>query len=546
MNAATVAEFLAEQLAAWGVEYAFGLQGDTLYPFTDALTRLGRTRFVPVRHEEAGALMASAYGKLTDRLAVCLADAGPGAAHLATGLYDADLDGIPVLAVTGQVPRQEMDGQTRQALDTRALFAGCTAFQTTLTHPAQTPRALEAALRAAILDRRPAHIAIPADLWREPCPLTPVPLPDYLFVQPAVFPAAVDRLAAALASAQRPLILAGTGCRRARNAVLQLAERLGAGLIVTLPAKGAIPETHPLALGVVGEAGNPAAHQILAQSDTVLVLGATWWPEAIVPPHVRVLQVDRDPARVGRGRHVQVGIAGPVEAVVPALLDRLPPSGQTLWRDTVRQAAAHWRESLRRDAERDTVPPPSPGQLIQALERTLPADAVIALDTGDHTLWFGAAFRSEAQHVLVSGRWRTIGFGLPAAIAARLADPRRTVVAVVGDGGFAATMGEFLTAVQLGLPLVVVIWQNRAYAIEERQQMTAGFAPVGATLPGVDFAGYAIACGGVGIRAERPEELQPALAEALRAGRPAIVDVSVARVAPPALRAAAAIPGASL
>jgi pyruvate dehydrogenase (quinone)/pyruvate oxidase len=548
---ATVAEYLVDQLAAWGVRHIYGVAGDTVLPLLDAIARRGSIRYVPVRHEAAAGFMASAEAKLTGRPGACLATSGPGLANLMNGLADAWADRVPVVAVTGQVATGQIGTMTKQYMDQQAWVRPLAGFTALLASPAAAAEVVSAALRTAVGEGRVGHISVPTDLFPAPCPAKVVPPEPYLGAPPVPDPSVTGAAAARMAGAARPLILIGQGAVGAREAILQLAERWGAGIVASLPARVAVPWSHPLVLGGLGHGGSDAAHTALQEADLLLALGCNWWPAGFVPDGLPVVKVDRIPAQIGGPMPVSYGIAGDVGRVVGALLGQMGadrgagqaggsvggPGGNGArrpdWQARLTDLKRAWEATL----GQETAPaaPISPQHAVRALEQALPPDAVIALDTGDHTVWFGRAFRGERQTVLLSGRWRSLGFGVPAALAARLAAPDRTAVALVGDTGLQSLLGELVTAAELALPVTIVVLNNGQMAIERNRAAARGLAPLGTAPRCPDFAAVARACGLAAWQARTPGDLAEALAAALRAGGPALVEVfTTAPVAPTA------------
>lgn len=550
----TVAQHTVEQLAAWGVRHVFGVAGDTVIPLLEALRQRPDVTFVPVRHEESAGFMASAYAKLTGRVGVCLAEAGPAAVHLLAGVYDAHMDRVPVLALTGESPTERLGTHWPQTIDQQLLYAGATGFNHTLASERQLPEMLYQALRDAEIRAGASRLGLPVDLQLKPVEGPVRARPGYLDAVPAPDPAALEQAARMLAGAERPLIFVGQGARGQGAAVVRLADRLGAAIIHTLPAKDVVPPDHPRNLGVVGQFGTEPAAEAFGEADVVLVVGSTWWQPDYVPA-ARFIQIDRRLRHVDLLFPVDVGLVGDAAQVLPRLvdvLDGMPSRGRDRWVRRVEELKASWERDRRRgDAAAASDHPldgtggaaangrarragqVAPQQVVAALQQRLPADAVVCLDVGDNTFWMSALFDAGAgRRVLVSGHWRCMGFGLPAAVAAGIAAPGRPVVAVVGDGGFAMTMAEFATAVALGVPVVVVVLNNGVLAEEGHKQVQMRLEPFGIRLHNPDFAAYAEACGGRGFRVQSPGELDQALAAALGAGRPAIVDVATRPVRP--------------
>ncbi|HYF81068.1 MAG TPA: thiamine pyrophosphate-binding protein [Symbiobacteriaceae bacterium] len=559
----TVAEYIVGQLAAWGVRHVYGVVGDTFFPFMDAIAGQEQLRFVPVRHEAAAGLMASAEAKLTGRLAVCVATSGPGIANLINGLGDAYADRAPVLAITGQVEMKQIATNAKQYVDQQALVRPLAGFTELLVHPDAAGTVLPAALRTALGEERVAHLSVPKDLWAMACKAEVTPPEPFLGAAPCPDEATLDGALQRMREARRPLLLVGQGARPARDAIMALAEKWGAGVIHSMPAIGVVPWSHPLALGGLGAGGSDAAHAALQEADLLLTIACNWWPAKHAPEHLPVVKVDRQPVAVGGKMEVCYGVPGLAEAVVPRLAEGAPGEQRSQWRARLTELKAQWQAKV--DEETGGGPAPDgigqapggigpapapagigpapagigpapampPQQIIRILEQSLPPDAIIALDTGDHTVWFNRIFGGTAHEILVSGRWRTLGFGLPAALAAKLCCPDRTVAALVGDTGLQSLLGELTTAADLGLPITIVVVNNGEMAIERNRVITQGHTKLGTAPRTPDFVAVAQACGLNALRATTPTDLQQALNEARDAKGPVLIDAAAtAPVAP--------------
>lgn len=540
----SVADWIVDQLVAWGVRRIYGVSGDSIFGLMDAIRRNPGLTFILCRHEESAAFMASAQAKLTGEVGVCLADGGPGAVHLMNGLLDAKHDHVPIIALVGQVERKWLGTSHIQAMDVAGLFGAATVYAATIVTPEQAPKIMETAFRKALTGAGPSLIVLPKDVQTLTAAATVDQFPIVAGSAPRLEPPALDRAVDVLSQAKRPVILAGRAVRGLGDAVLELAATWGAGVVSTLPAKGAFPEVGPPALGSLGLAGNRAAREIMTSADTVLVLGSTWWPDGFVPGGASLVQVEIEPERIGSGKQLAAAVIGDVREVVPALTGRLrslgyPEAGAAdrhgVWPAKVAEAVARRDRWVDESSAPDGLPI-HPAVIIRALERSLAPNAIITLDTGDHTLWFGAHFRAKNQDTILSGMWRTMGFGLPAAIAAKLSRPERQVLCLTGDGGLAMVLGELATLGQAGLAITVIVANNGAFALEAHKQARAGYPVFAQEFRNPDFAAIMTQVGGVGRRVERPAQLEEFLQEGLAGDRPYLIDVPTARVPPPEMR----------
>jgi len=526
----TAAEFLLKHLAAWGVRRIYGVIGDANLYVLDALAEQNDLQYIACRHEEGAALMASAEAKLTGGVGVCLATSGPGIANLLNGLADAAMDAAGVLAITGQVALSEIGTPVKQYVDQQRLISAITDETRLVAHPDALPKLMHSALTAAYLYGKVAHLSIPRDLFTQRVAGSVVPYGEHLHQPLAAPPETVREAVRMLARAERPALLVGRGIKNCAAQVVRLAETLDAPVATTLPARPLFPNDHPLFTGVLGQAGSEAAGALLAESDLVAVLGADWWPDEFVPPRAPVLQIDQSAAQLGKSGPLKFGVVGDLRLILPQLLDGLARERgeRSAWRKRVEQETRAWNARIVQEAKSEGTPV-APQRVIAAVAEAAAPDAVLAVDTGDHTLWFGRIFQAKpGQDILVSGRWRTLGFALPAAIAAKLACPERQVLAVAGDGGAVQTLMEFQTAVQYNCPVVLIIMNNGSYAMEKHRMEAGGLKPLGSELVNPDFAAIARACGGVGYTADSGEELSRCLKLALDQRKPAIIDVRTA------------------
>ncbi|GAA4685878.1 thiamine pyrophosphate-binding protein [Pseudonocardia yuanmonensis] len=525
----SVSDVLVETLVAWGVDTVFGMVGHSNLGFAEALRRAearGELRYVGIRHEGAAAFAASAYGKLTGRPAACLAIAGPGSTNLLTGLYDAKLDGAPVLAISGQVPSSVLGRGAFQDLDLSAAFRDV-AVSTVTVHAGSDHAELAAtAVKHAVDARGVAHLVLPDEVQDLPSD-APAGVPAGRRAGLAVTPpeAELDAAAVRLRTARRPVVVAGQGARGAAADLRALAERLGAPVLTTFRAKGLVPDTHPLGAGVLGRSGTPVASWLMNEADLLLVVGASFANHTGIASYKPIVQVDDVPSAIGRFHGVEVGLLGDAAVTVRALADRL---GEPVAVDQRPDVAARWRiwraEKARRAAD-DRGRGVASAAVFAALSAHCPPDAVIAVDVGNHAYSFGRYFESAGQPVLMSGYLGSIGFGYPAALGAWTAEPGRPVVAVTGDGGFGQYLAELTTAVRYGIPVKHVLLDNGALGKISKEQL-AGDLPVWQTsLVNPDFAGYARLCGAVGIPVYRADELDAGMKELFAADGPALLHV---------------------
>jgi pyruvate oxidase len=528
----SVADTILGQLAVWDVRHIYGIAGDAIIDLMDAIAKQSALRYIGVRHESAAGFMASAEGKLTGRLGVCIGTSGPGIANMINGIADAAKDQVPLLVITGQVESQKVGTHAKQYVEQQQLMAPLSVYTASLLHPEATVDVIQRAILEALTKRGVAHVSVPKDLFAQRCSQEVRPPKGMLKHQKVEnmrqFNDAIQRLS----DSQRPVIYIGGGGRQSSSAIIHLAEKLGAAIIETLGAKGVVPYNHPLNLGGIGKGGTEESSRLLKEADCVLAIGANWWPKGFVPSDTQVVMIDISAASIESHPNTVCGLLGDAADLVPLLLESLPKRNRDSWQEQVQQAKAEITLGMEKE-RRGTGAKITPQRLIAALDETVQEDAIIAVDTGDHTLWFNRVFRATRQKVLFSGKWRTMGFGLPAAVSAKLSSPHKQVLALVGDGSFAMTMMELSTLVKYDLPVVVVVANNQALAAEKSKMKSSGLQPFGTELVNPDFAALARSFGIHGVRVDRENELNPVLQQMLAAGQSAVIDVMITDDMPP-------------
>ncbi len=526
-GAPTVAEKLIAQLAGFGVERIYGIPGDSNLPLIEALRKQRKIKFILTRNEATAAFAASAEAKLTGRLGVCLSIAGPGATNLITGLMDAATDRVPVLALTGQVSQSFVGSEALQEIDQVELFRTFCVFSESIAKPSQALRLLTLAVKKAYAYRGVAHLSLPTDVLAEPLDEELWQAERHLFSQTVSPDEEVIKKAAELIErSQRPVILAGFGTRHAREELLKLAERLKAPVATTSRAKGVIPETHPLALGVLGALGTEFAARAVSRADLLIVLGSAFRQASLVPEVAKV-HCDLDASRIGKSFPVDVALPGDARLVLRELLKQVEPrdGDSEFLREIASLKEAYLRE-IAWDAQQ-VRKPIHPGFVIQTLRRHVSKDAIICVDVGDHTYWFYKRYLCEGEETLLSANLASMGFALPAAIAAKFSMPERQVVAITGDGGFAMCMADFTTAVANKLDITVILFNDGMLKNIKKEQEMYGYAEFGTRFINPDFAAFASSCGGLGIRVSEPEQLEIAVQEALASPKAALIDVLI-------------------
>lgn len=534
----TTADILIDTLIAWGATHVFGIVGDGIAGIIEAVRkRQDRIRYIGVRHEEAGAFMASGYAKLTGKLGVCVGTTGPGTVHLLNGLYDAALDGAPVVAITGMTFHDLLGTRFIQSLNTPALMEHVALYNELVTSPGHALIVGNRACRAALGNRGVAHLAVSKDVQNmklaadHPSTENHGARTSSAWLPRSEAPAREQLQAAAdlLNAGRRVAILAGQGALAARSELEQIADTLGAPVAKALLGRNVMADDSPFSTGGIGHLGTAPSSWAMKNCDAVLILGSTmpWIDYYPTPGQARGVQVDINPDRIGLRYPVEIGLIGDAKATMRGLLPLLLRKPDRGFLAEAQSRMREWNALLDR-IEKTARTPLRPQMVIRALSDLLADDAIVTLDCGANTHFAARHLRLRAGQRLISpGMLDTMAPALPYAVACQLACPGRQTVAVAGDGGFAMLMAEMTTAVQHDLPIKVLILNNHRLAEVTFEQRDAGFGVFGCELSPIDFVAYAKACGAEGFRCATPEEVRPAITAALRSPRPAIIEALV-------------------
>jgi pyruvate dehydrogenase (quinone) len=537
----TVAELLIQSLADHGVTQVWGVVGDALNPVTDAIRREDRIEWVGVRHEEAAAFAASAQAQLTGQLAVCMGTVGPGAIHLLNGLYDARKSHAPVLAIIGQVPREDMGSDFFQEVDNDALFADVSVFCRTVTSVDQLPLTLEQAGNAAIQEQGVAVLTLPGDVGGLDLPKHTA-VPRFVDARPDAVPTddSVRAAANAINGGGPVTLLVGQGARQARDEVLALAARLNAPMVLTLKAKEGFEHDNPYEVGQSGLIGNRATKLAFDGCETLVLIGTDFPYRNFLPTGKTVVQLDIRGAHIGRRTTVTHPLVGDARLGLLALLPMLDPKTDTDHLEKARSSYLGWkgRQLELTDPDYDGKPKGllrrkvdnsesriRPEVVAAAVDRLAAPDAIFTTDTGMSTVWFSRFVHMSAGRRLIgSYNLGSMANAMPQALGAQGLDRSRQVVAFCGDGGLSMLMGDLITAVSHDLPVKLVVFDNGRLGMVKLEMEQVGLPEFGTVLHNPDFAAVAEAVGMRGIRVEKPGDVEAALRTAFAHDGPALVD----------------------
>ncbi len=538
----TGARVLVECLKEEGVEHIFGYPGGAVLPIYDEIYDEASIEHILVRHEQGAAHAADGYARVKGKPGVCMATSGPGATNLVTGIATAYMDSSPVIAITGQVPTTMIGKDAFQEVDAVGVFMPITKHNYQIGKPEEIPEVVKEAFKIAITGRPgPVHIDVPKDVQEAE---VDVEIPktvevEGLNVVKRGHPVQIKRAAELLAEAERPVILAGGGCviSNATRELIELAELLGAPVATTLMGKGAFPEDHPLALGMAGMHGTKAANYALTECDVLLAVGCrfsdrTTGDPSGFAPEAKIIHIDIDPAEIGKNIPVDVPIVGDAKLVLRDLIKELK-------RRKYLRERERWGERIEELKAEVEMPPEStesdqrisPRELVRVLHEALKdQDYILTTDVGQNQMWMARYFPvEEPRRFISSGGLGTMGFGLPAALGAKVAAPEKTVVAVVGDGGFLMTAQELATAVDNDIEVKVFVMDNRLLGMVAQWQRLFYDERLSESKldEKTDIVKLTESYGAAGITVEEPSELESAVEEALETPGTVVVDVFV-------------------
>ncbi|MGK7948946.1 MAG: acetolactate synthase large subunit [Xenococcaceae cyanobacterium] len=529
MGELNTAELLVQCLENEGVEYLFGLPGEENLHILEAL-RNSSIKFITTRHEQGAAFMADVYGRLTGKAGVCLSTLGPGATNLMTGVADANLDGAPLVAITGQVGTDRMHIESHQYLDLVAMFAPVTKWNTQIVRPQNTPEIIRKAFKVAQSEKPGAvHIDLPENIAAMPVSGQPLRQDDREKIYASY--RSTNAAAAAIAKAENPIVLAGNGIIRAHasEALTEFVTQMRIPVANTFMGKGAIPYTHPLSIWTYGLQQRDLISCAFDNADLVIAVGydlieyspKKWNPEGEIP----IIHISNNPAEVDSSYIPMVEVVGDIADSLVEIMKRTDRHGKST------PSAAKLREEIKADYEQyahDEGFPIKPQKIIHDLRQVMGPEDIVISDVGAHKMWMARHYHCDAPNTcIISNGFAAMGIAIPGAIAAKLVDPDKKVVAVTGDGGFMMNCQELETALRAKTPFVTLIFNDDGYGLIEWKQINqfghSSFVDFG----NPDFVKFAESMGLKGYRVKSAEDLIPTLKEALAQDVPAVIDCPV-------------------
>src|SRR6202051_14367 len=527
-----VADLLVDVLVEAGVQRVYGVSGDSLNGITDSIRARKQIRWIHVRNEETAAFAAGAEAHLTGRLAVCAGSCGPGNLHLINGLYDCHRSRVPVLAIAAQIPSNEIGSGYFQETKPEHLFAQCSHYCELVSQPEQMPRVLEIAMQTALSRRGVSVVAIPGDVAlrdaveQEPRLHFPAP-------KPTVCPSdeEIATLAKVLNKSKKITILGGAGCAGAHAELIELAGKLNAPVVHAMRGKEFIEYENPFDVGMTGLLGFSSGYHAMMDADLLLMIGTDFPYQQFYPKDATIVQIDLRGEQLGRRTKVDFGFVGDTKTTLRALLPRLRQNHNAAH---LKESLDHYRKARQGLDELATANSGKklihPQYVARVLDQLTAEDAIFTCDVGTPTIW-------AARYLTMNGKRRIIGSfthgsmanALPQAIGAQISHPGRQVISMSGDGGFAMLMGDLLTLGQHQLPVKIIVFKNDSLAFVELEMKSAGILDFGTDLHNPDFTKIAEAAGLLGLRAETPDQVEPAISQALKYDGPALVEILVSR-----------------
>lgn len=521
---------MLDVLESWGVKHVYGIPGGSINSLMEALyQKKDVIRFIQVRHEEVGAMAASAHAKLTGELGVCFGSAGPGATHLFNGLYDAKMDHAPVLAIVGQVAAKAMNSHGFQEMNENPVFADVSVYNRTVMTAQSLPYVIDDAARHALKYRGVAVVTLPVNFALED-------IEPYIPSAPArregtPEPAEKDVRAALdlLAKAQRPVLYVGRGIQHAAKETLELAEHFSLPIVFSVMAKGILPDSHPSVLGAAARLGTKPGVEALKQSDLIIFAGSDFpFAAFFFPKKAKFIQIDTDPEKFGRRHPVDAPILGDTGAVFKQMVKLGKARPADKWLQANQANGRNWRAWIKQ-FETQTDGPLRAEPVFAQINRVAKKDAVFCVDVGTCTLYAARLLElnGAGQQFTTSGLFATMGYGLPAAIGAQLGAPGRQVWNLAGDGGFSMVMQDMLTQARYKLPVINVVFSNDALGFIVAEQEDTNKEEYGVDLQPADFAKAAEAMGAKGFTVRTARELAPAFEAAAKSEVPVLIDVKI-------------------
>jgi len=518
-------------LESWGIDHIYGIPGGSFNSVMDALyAKRGTIRYIQVRHEEVGAIAASVDAKLTGKIGVCFGTAGPGATHLFNGLYDAQMDHVPVLALIGQVSSKAMNYNSFQELNENPMFVDVSVYNRTVMTPESLPFVIDEAIRRAYEHKGVAVVTIPVDFGFVDIPDVDVssasshrkgyPMPDAKDIEAAV---------KLIEQAERPVLYVGQGTRGATDEVLALSDHFSMPIVASVLAKGIVPESAPSFMGTAGRVATKPGNEALAATDLILFVGSDFpFARFFFPASAKFIQVDVDSSKLGSRKKTDVAILGDAKETMKQLIKAGKKRPATKFLEANQQNRKNWLNWLKSFEERNDIPM-RVEPLFREINRIATDKSIFVTDVGNVTIHAIRLLNmnSKEQKFTTSGLFATMGYGVPGGIAAQLSYPDRQVFTLNGDGGFAMVMQDIITQVKYKLPIINIVFSNDSFGFIEAEQEDTKQTKYGVDLQGADYAKVGEALGAKGFTVTHSSQLREVFDAAQKSEVPVVIDVKI-------------------
>lgn len=523
---------LIRALEAWDIDHVYGIPGDSIDAVVDGLKTVESTiKFVHVRHEEVASLSAAAYTKLTGKIGVALGIGGPGAIHLLNGMYDAKMDNVPQLILAGQADSDKLGTKAFQEVDLPHLFEDVAVYNYQLKD-SDAPRIfdiVDEAIRTAYRKNGVAVLTLPNNILNTKIDTQFPDQVDRTIDTPQPAPAhQIEQAAALLNKSKKPVVLVGLGAKHAKDEVKAFIEKAKIPTMVTLPAKTVVGDDHPYNLGNIGKIGTKPSYQALQNADLLIMIGTNYpYVDYLPKKDIAAIQIDRDTNAIGHRFNIDAPIVGDTKLALQALNEAIDSVEKRPFLNEMLEHKKTWEQWMQEDRA-NTGEPIRPERLMDAINKVITPNTVVAADVGTSTVWSTRYLNLGVNnHFIISSWLGTMGCALPTAIASRIAFPERPVIAISGDGAFEMIMQDFATAVQYRMPMVIFVLNNQELSFIKYEQQAAGELEYGISFSDMDFAKFAEICGGIGYTLKDPADVDAIVQTAVQQHKPVIVNVYV-------------------
>lgn len=523
-------EALVKALQAWDIDHLYGIPGDSIDAVVDSLrTVRDQFKFYHVRHEEVASLAAAGYTKLTGKIGVALSIGGPGLIHLLNGMYDAKMDNVPQLILSGQTNSTALGTKAFQETNLQKLCEDVAVYNHQIEKGDNVFEIVNEAIRTAYEQKGVAVVICPNDLLTEKIKDTtnkPVDTSRPTVVSPKYKD--IKKAVKLINKSKKPVMLIGVGVKHAKDELREFIEMAKIPVIHSLPAKTILPDDHPYSIGNLGKIGTKTSYQTMQEADLLIMVGTNYpYVDYLPKKNIKAIQIDTNPKNIGHRFNINVGIVGDSKIALHQLTENIKHVAERPFLNKTLERKAVWDKWMEQDKNNNSKPL-RPERLMASINKFIKDDAVISADVGTATVWSTRYLNLGVNNKFIISSWLgTMGCGLPGAMASKIAYPNRQAIAIAGDGAFQMVMQDFATAVQYDLPLTVFVLNNKQLAFIKYEQQAAGELEYAVDFSDMDHAKFAEAAGGKGYTIKSASEVDAIVEEALAQDVPTIVDVYV-------------------